>query len=77
MKLGTILPTASSLAAGDAHAEVLNQKRERIGETLGGFRRVVGGEVRWYISDTEFAVVGRSLAVLWFEIRDGYEYAKK
>jgi len=77
MKLGTILPTKSSLLAGDAHAEMLYQKRERIGATIGGERRVVGGEVRWYTSDNEFAVVSRSLVIKWFEIRDGYEYSKR
>lgn len=70
MRLGTILPTRESLAAGDRHADKMNAKQEQIGRTLTGtVRRVVGGEVRYYRGAALYAVVTLSLSVRWFEVR--------
>lgn len=38
-------------------------------------RRVEGGEVRYYDGENRYAIVNRSLRVLWFEKRKGGWYA--
>lgn len=78
--LGTILPTAASLAAGDAAADRRAAEAERVGQcTLGHLaRRVVGGESRYYTADGGlYAVVSRrDLRVRWFALAaDGHWYA--
>jgi hypothetical protein len=76
--IGTVLPTQSSLKSTELYASKVATMQERIGKRIGGKRRVVGGEVRWYKTETEFAVVSRDGQAKWFEIReDGYEYAKR
>jgi len=75
--IGTVLPSAESLRATEVYANKVAAKQEQVGKRIGGKRLVVGGEVRWYKTATEFAVVSRGGQVKWFEIRDGYEYAKK
>lgn len=76
--IGTVLPTQKSLKATEVYASKVAAKQEQVGKRIGGTRRVVCGEVRWYKTATEFAVVSRDGQVKWFEIReDGYEYAKK
>jgi len=76
--IGTVLPTVKSLKATEVYANKVAAKQEQVGKRIGGTRRVVCGEVRWYKTATEFAVVSRDGQVKWFEIReDGYEYAKK
>lgn len=76
--IGTVLPTAKSIKLNNDYAKKVAAKQEQVGKRIGGTRRIVGGEVRWYKTSTEFAVVSRDGQVKWFEIReDGYEYAKK
>ena len=70
--LGTILPTAETLAA----AERLNAKAvaraERIAltspELRGCTRRVVGGEVRYYDTTDQYAIISRQGKILWFAV---------
>jgi len=73
--LGTVLPTAKSLARGKAHASLIAAKQAEIGGALVGCRsKWAGGEVRHYRNDTTYAVVSRSLKVQWFEVRNDGDY---
>ena len=69
-KLGTILPTASILAAGDRAADRADRDRERVAnrELSHCERRVVGGEVRYYDTTDQYAIVSRQGKVLWFAV---------
>lgn len=74
MNLGTILPTRESLARADAHANAMARRRDMIGrQTLPNCdRRVVGGEVRYYDTTDQYAIVGRDGQVKWFQVtKDG------
>ena len=77
--IGTVLPTRKSLKATEQYATKIATIQEKKGQTIKGVtRRIVCGEVRWYKSEVEFAVVSKTGEVKWFEIReDGYEYAKR
>ena len=70
--IGTILPTAKSLAATDAYAKRVAANQACIAATSpalrGCQRRVVGGEVRYYDTTDQYAVVSRQGAVLWFQV---------
>jgi hypothetical protein len=75
-QIGTVLPTRESLARADAHAAKMARGREAIGQrTLPHCeRRVVGGEVRYYDTIDQYAVVSRQGAVLWFQVREDGDY---
>ena len=68
--LGTILPTKDSLTRGDAHADKMARQRERYGdrELRGCTKRIVGGEVRWYDTADQYAIIGRDGQVKWFQV---------
>lgn len=74
-QLGTILPTAKSMAAGERHAAKMEAKRAKVGAaalsdcTL----RVVGGE-RQYHWRNFYAIVGQTNQIKWFEKRADGEY---
>ncbi len=73
--LGTICPTIASLAKADAHADKQAAKHDAIGRTLSNCeRRVVGGEVRYYDTTDQYAIVARSGAVIWFAVRPDGDY---
>lgn len=73
--LGTILPTRESLAADDEHAARQEAEQLRIGATLRGQRRVVGGEVRYYYAARRYAIVGRDFKIKRFEERKDGDYS--
>jgi hypothetical protein len=76
--LGTILPTRESLEAGDRVYEAQLRKNNRTArETFKGIKpRREKGEDRYYVASDKFAIVSmRSGRVLWFEIRNGEEFA--
>lgn len=78
--IGTVLPTAKSLAAADRHSDALRQKAiKRADSTLGDMtKRTVGGETRYYKTATVYAVVSpRSGALKWFESRADGDYSIK
>lgn len=79
--MGTILPTAESLAAGDAAADREKERIERIGiQQLGNLtQRQVGGETRYYDNTGKrYAIVNRFKEIRWFETRaDGHDYPVK
>jgi hypothetical protein len=70
--IGTVLPTKASLAVNDAYARRVARDKERIAEKKlnGCTRRVVGGEVRYYDTADQYAIVSRQGAVLWFAVTD-------
>jgi hypothetical protein len=76
--LGTILPTAASLKAGDAAAKRNAAKNERAAATAlaNCERRTVNGEVRYYRDATHYAVM-RNATARWFEVRADGDYACK
>lgn len=78
--LGTILPTAESLAQSDRHFE----KQQRLNFSYADNHPVLGvsprvferGEHRWIISPTVYAVVGNQTAK-FFERRADGDYSIK
>ena len=74
--LGTILPTAKSLRLSDEYAKRDTAMRETIAsrELKGCERRVVGGEVRYYDTTNQYAVVSRQGLVLWFAVTPDGDY---
>lgn len=76
MQLGTILPTRQSLSAGDAHADRMEHRRLAIGdrELAHLDRRVVGGEVRYYDTTDQYAIVSRQGQIIWFAVRPDGDY---
>lgn len=73
MTLGTILPTAKSIAANERFAIAQTAKRQSIAsasqELKGCVRKVVGGEVRYYDTTDQYAIVSRQGKVIWFAVR--------
>lgn len=74
--LGTILPTRKSLEAGDRFAAKVAAEKDRIGRrTLPHCtRKVVGGEVRYYDTTDQYAIVNRQGQVIWFQVREDGDY---
>jgi len=75
--IGTILPTARSLELDDHYHATLERKKSAIGGAIPDCTPCrVGGETRYYKTETLYAVISSSLAVLWFDRRaDGHDYA--
>lgn len=76
--LGTILPTATSLAHGDAHAASVQLKKKQVAARLlpRHEHRVEGGEDRYYAGADYYAVVSDDLQLRWFIKKpDGHWYA--
>lgn len=78
MKLGTILPTAESLAATEKFAASQKAMRETVAcqsrELANCTRKVIGGEVRYYDTTDQYAIVSRQGKVLWFAVRPDGDY---
>lgn len=78
--LGTILPTAESLASNDKfyldNQQKMKQAASRLGLVKGSF---VGGEQRYNETANEYTLISsRTFEPLTFELRaDGYWYSKK
>jgi len=71
--LGTILPNARQLATADKFADQQAKARNAIGdkELKGCDRRVVSGEVRYYDTADQYAIVSRQGKILWFAVTAG------
>lgn len=73
---GTILPSAESLRI----AEEMHKKDENMRESVakrclqGLDRRVIGGEVRYYDTTDQYAIVSRQGRVLWFAVTPEGDY---
>lgn len=79
-RIGTVLPTAESLAIGDAAAARLERNKLAIAKEAGLTRwpsRIVGGETRYYSADKWYAIVSRKLEVLWFVVCEDGDYTEK
>ena len=76
MTLGTILPNAKLEAIADSHADAMQARADKIGRrTLPNCdRRVVGGEVRYYDTTDQYALVTRQGNVIWFAVRPDGDY---
>lgn len=74
--IGTILPTKKSLAASDQYAKRVAAEKKAIGERDLSHcdRRVVGGEVRYYDTTDQYAIVSRQGKVIWFAVREDGDY---
>ena len=78
--LGTILPTKAQLDAADARADKARAAALRKAEIeLSGMeKRIIGGEVRYYRSATQYTpAVPRGGVRRWFEVREDGDYAIK
>lgn len=71
-QLGTVLPDASTYRLADEFAKRQAAKKSRIAassaELASCTRRIVGGEVRYYDTVDQYAIVSRQGAVLWFAV---------
>lgn len=76
MPLGTIFPSIESLSQNDTHCDKQKLSAEHFGNNLNGTtKKVVKGEVRFYLNSAKYAVVSRELKVKWFEVRSNGDYA--
>ena len=78
MKLGTVLPDRAQLSIADSHADRLRSAAlEQADRELSGLqRRTVGGEVRYYKTDTIYTpAISRGGVRRWFEVRSDGDYA--
>ena len=68
--MGTVLPNAKQLAAADRLADQQAKSREEYGdrELAGCAKRIIGGEVRYYDTTAQYAIVSRQGKVLWFAV---------
>ena len=75
-RIGTVLPTKKSLAADDAYAKRVARDKERVAnlELKHCTRKVVGGEVRYYDTTDQYAIVSRQGNVLWFAVTPDGDY---
>ena len=75
-RIGTVLPTKESLAADNAYAKRVACEKMRIADTelRGCERQVVGGEVRYYDTTDQYAIVSRKGKVLWFAVTPSGDY---
>jgi hypothetical protein len=75
--IGTIFATDKQLRKMDAFADKQEKARRALGaKDLGHLdKRNEGGEVRYYDGANRYAIVSRSMRVLWFEKRNGGWYA--
>lgn len=71
--LGTILPTKKSLRLDEEYAKRVATEKDRIGNSSAELRnctrKVVGGEVRYYDTTDQYAIVSRQGKVIWFAVR--------
>lgn len=70
--IGTVIPTARDFAINNAFAKRESADKARIAaatpELTNCDRRVVGGEVRYYDTADQYAIVSRQGKVLWFAV---------
>ena len=76
MTLGTVLPDLKKMAANDAHCDAMAARADKVARrTLPNCeRRVVGGEVRYYDTTDQYAIVNRQGQIIWFAVREDGDY---
>lgn len=74
--LGTILPDVKKMKKNDLHMDAMFAKRDAAARKQLAHcdRRVVGGEVRYYDTTDQYAIVSRQGAVIWFAVRADGDY---
>ena len=78
MRLGTILPTKNSLKCSNEFTRRENKARLKAAEIAGLTnlpKRMVYNELRYYKTNTLYAIIGSRLIPLWFEVRTDGDYA--
>jgi hypothetical protein len=77
--LGTILPTADSIAADNSYAKQVEQMKLQVAnkELKGLDKRVVGNETRYYKTLNNYAIVSQSGKILWFVVKSDGDYRQK
>ena len=70
--IGTVLPNANTFKINDAFKKREDKEKARVAsltpELNNCDRRVVGGEVRYYDTADQYAIVSRQGKVLWFAV---------
>jgi hypothetical protein len=70
--LGTVLPTQRDIDLTNSWAKRQAAERARIADVTPELknceRRIVGGEVRYYDTADQYAIVSRQGKVLWFAV---------
>ena len=70
--IGTVLPTANTFAINAAFAKREAANKARIASANPDLatcdRKIVGGEVRYYDTTDQYAIVSRQGKVLWFAV---------
>ena len=75
--LGTVLPTVKSLkATDDFHSRQIHRKA-KIEGLMSGTRKVVQGEVRFYINETTYHEVGNDGRIREFVTKSDGDYFNK
>jgi hypothetical protein len=76
MMLGTVLPNAKKMADNDNHCDRMAKKNERLGdrELAGCEKKIIGGEVRYYDTADQYAIVSRGGKVLWFAVTENGDF---
>lgn len=76
MKTTAKLPTKESIALTERYAKRVESQKESIADKKlkGTTRKVVGGEVRYYDTTDQYAIVTRQGAVIWFAVREDGDY---
>lgn len=74
--IGTILPDRKAMAKNDAHCDALAKSTDaKIRKAMPNCeRRVVGGEVRYYDTTDQYAVMGRQGHIMWFAVKPDGDY---
>lgn len=75
-QIGTVLPNAETYRLADKFAADRAVRDERIAsrDLAGTTRRVVGGEVRYYDTTDQYAIVSRQGKAIWFAVRPDGDY---
>lgn len=74
--LGTVLPNKETVKINERYAKRVELQKESIADKRlkGTTRKVVGGEVRYYDTADQYAIVTRQGAVIWFAVRADGDY---
>ena len=74
--IGTVLPTKETLAINDRYAKRVAAIKEKIADKAlaGTTKRIVGGEVRYYDTTDQYAIVSRQGAIIWFAVPADGDY---
>ena len=76
--LGTILPTRQTFVEAEKFHQARLAMQARVAanspELRGCEVRIVGGEIRYYDTTDQYAIIARDGKVLWFAVREDGDY---